>query len=228
MEVKSRLRNGILLAAMVAASGLALGLKPTVKVADAGPKINLESMVPHRFGEWQQARFGSTQIVDPQQQATIDKIYNQTLSRSYVNSRGYVIMLSLAYGSDQSDSLQLHRPEVCYPAQGFQLLDKRSGILEFPSSKVPAMRLRTVLGPRQEPVTYWTTVGNKVVLGRLQKKLAEMSFGLNRKIPDGMLVRVSSIDTDSERAFVLQAQFAVEMVGAMAVEHRQRFVGLPE
>ena len=219
------LRNGILLAAMVAASGLALALKPTVKVADSGPKINLESMIPKQFGEWREAQFGSTQIVDPQQKALLDKIYNQTLSRTYVNPRGYAIMLSIAYGSDQSDSLQLHKPEVCYPAQGFQLESKQVGTLELPSGTIPATRLLTTFGPRKEPVTYWTTVGEKVVVGGIQKKLVEMSFGLGGKIPDGMLIRLSSIDGDSNRAFGVHGQFAEAMVGAVAVADRKRMVG---
>lgn len=219
------LRNGILLAAMVAASGLALALKPTVKVADTGPKINLETMIPRQFGEWREAQFGSSQIVDPQQKALIDKIYNQTLSRTYVNPKGYAIMLSIAYGSDQSDSLQLHKPEVCYPAQGFQLLTKQVGSLNLPSGAIPATRLMTTFGARKEPITYWTTVGEQVVVGGIQKKLVEMSFGLGGKIPDGMLIRLSSIDGDTERAYLVHGQFAEAMVGAVAVEHRKRLVG---
>ena len=222
------LRNGILLAAMVAASGLALALKPTVRVADSGPKIDLETMIPHKFGEWREVTFTNAQIVDPTTKAAIDKIYNQTLTRTYVNPEGYAIMLSLAYGSDQSDALQMHKPEVCYPAQGFVLESKVNGTLTLPTGTIPATRLMTSLGARQEPITYWTTVGNRVVLGTLQKKLVEMRFGMGGKIPDGMLIRVSSIDTDTKRAYAMQGKFAEDMVGAVAVEHRQRLVGTQE
>lgn len=220
-----RLRNAILLASMVAASGLALALKPTVKVADAGPKVNLETMIPRQFGEWREAQFGSGQIVDPQQKAMIDKIYNQTLSRTYVNARGYAVMLSVAYGSDQSDSLQLHKPEVCYPAQGFQLESKQVGTLDLPSGAIPATRLFTTFGARKEPITYWTTIGEKVVVGGIQKKLVEMSFGLGGKIPDGMLIRLSSIDGETARAYQLHAQFAEAMIGSVAIADRRRLVG---
>jgi len=219
------LRQAILLGAMVAASGLAMALKPTVKVADAGPKINLETMIPRQFGDWREAQFGSTQIVDPQQKALIDKIYNQTLSRTYVNPRGYAIMLSIAYGSDQSDALQLHKPEVCYPAQGFQLESKQSGVMQFPERKISVTRLFTVLGNRQEPITYWTTIGDRVVTTGIQKKLVEMSFGLGGKIPDGMLIRVSSIDGDSKRAYEIQSEFSVALVGALPNEYRKRLIG---
>lgn len=219
------LRNAVLLAAMVAASGLALALKPTVKVADSGPKINLETMIPRQFGDWREAQFGSAQIVDPQQKEMIDKIYNQTLSRTYVNPRGYAIMVSIAYGSDQSDSLQLHKPEVCYPAQGFQLEARQVGSLELPGGTIPATRLLTTFGSRKEPITYWTTVGDRVVVGGIQKKLVEMRFGLGGKIPDGMLIRLSSIDGDTQRAYRIHGEFAESMVGAVDVAHRRRLVG---
>ena len=84
------LRNAILLAGMIAASGLALALKPTHKVADTGPKVNLDTLIPRQFDDWKEAQFGASQIVDPQQKELLDKIYNQTLSRTYVNPRGYV------------------------------------------------------------------------------------------------------------------------------------------
>jgi len=37
--------------AMVAAAGLALAMTPTHKLADQGPKIDLETMIPKQFGE---------------------------------------------------------------------------------------------------------------------------------------------------------------------------------
>ena len=95
------LRNAILLAAMIAASGMALALRPTVRVADSAAKVDLQSMIPRTFGDWREARFSGAQVVDPVLKEMIDKIYNQTLSRTYVNPQGYTIMLSVAYGSDQ-------------------------------------------------------------------------------------------------------------------------------
>jgi len=36
---------------MLAAAGLALAMTPTHKLADQGPKLNLETMIPKQFGE---------------------------------------------------------------------------------------------------------------------------------------------------------------------------------
>ncbi len=88
---------------MLAAAGMALGLKPTEKVADAGPKVDLETLIPKAFGDWKIDETIVPLLVDPETQAKLDKIYNQTLTRTYVNSQGARIMLSIAYGGDQSD-----------------------------------------------------------------------------------------------------------------------------
>ena len=220
-------RNFILLVLMLAASGLALALRPTQKIADQGPAINLDTMIPHTFGNWSEEQQNSVQMVDPQQQEMIEKIYTQTLSRVYKDNHDYRIMLAIAYGDDQRDSMQMHYPEVCYPAQGFSLQSKQTGTLATENGLIPVTRILTNLGQRNEPVTYWTTVGDRVFQGGLQKKLAEMRYGLNGKIPDGMLIRVSSIDAEASRAYEMQAQFIDQMLGALTSEHRQKLNGIP-
>lgn len=221
-------RNFILLVLMLAASGLALALRPTQKIADQGSIIDLNTMIPHTFRNWSEEQQNSVQMVDPQQQEMIEKIYTQTLSRVYKNNHDYRIMLAIAYGDDQRDSMQMHYPEVCYPAQGFSLQRKQTGTLATENGLIPVTRILTNLGQRNEPVTYWTTVGNHVFQGSLQKKIAEMRYGLNGKIPDGMLIRVSSIDAEAPRAYEMQAQFIDQMLGALTSEHRQKLNGLPD
>lgn len=62
-----------------------------------------------------------------------------------------------------------------------------------------------------EPVTYWMTVGDLLALPWLSRKIAQIRYGLQGQIPDGMLVRISSLDHDSERAFALQAGFVEDL-----------------
>ena len=66
----------------------------------------------------------------------------------------------------------------------------------------PVMRMDTVLGRRNEPVTYWIRVGDKVVRGAIEQNLARVRYGLQRKVPDGLLFRVSEINPDSARAYL--------------------------
>ncbi|WP_084544768.1 exosortase-associated protein EpsI, B-type [Derxia gummosa] len=213
-------------ALMVAAAvGTAL-LTPTVRRADLIGPPRLESAVPTAFGDWRLAP-APAQVVNPPGKFALDQIYAEVLSRTYVNARGDRVMLTIAYGNDQRDGLQMHYPEVCYPAQGFDLLSGRDGMLDTPVGRIAVRRLETLLrGRRAEPVTYWTTVGDKVVRGGIDKKLAEMGYGLRGVIPDGLLFRVSTIDNDSAHAFEVQQRFVIDLIGALPPEQRARLAGL--
>jgi EpsI family protein len=216
----------LILVAMLAAPTLAGVLRPTIRIADQGPKVDLDAMVPRAFGDWRTADAGSLVLADPQRNAVVDRIYAQTLARTYINSDGYRIMLSIAYGGDQSDSMQVHKPEICYPAQGFTLWEVHTGTLTTTAGPIPVKRLVTSQGQRHEPVTYWTTIGDKAVAGGLQKKLIEMKYGLTGTIPDGLLFRVSSIDGDQVSAYVVHERFVDDLLKATSPEARKRLSGL--
>jgi EpsI family protein len=155
----------------------------------------------------------------------IEKLYDQTLSRTYVNPRGERVMLSIAYGGDQSKTLQLHLPEVCYVAQGFQMMKTGDGELGTRYGALPVKRLVARQNERNEPITYWITIGDKAVLSGIQQKLQRLAYGLSGKIPDGMLVRVSTIQASEADAWRLQDRFVTEMLDALAPRDRARLLG---
>lgn len=200
--------------------------RPHTRLVDGRAAIKLDTVFPRRFGDWAEDTRQPVQLVSPDTQAMLDKIYNQILSRTYVDSKGDRIMLSVAYGGDQSDATRAHRPEVCYPAQGFQVTASSEGLVKLDGGgSLPVRRLATVQGNRFEPLTYWVIVGEKVALSGTQQKLAQLSYGLRGVVPDGMLVRVSSIDKDTARALTLQEEFLKVMAGALDAAWRARVVG---
>lgn len=224
-----RIRTALVIAAlMFAAAAGAIVARPTAKVSDGRPPISLESMVPREFGDWREAPRTQVQVVNPQTQELLDKLYSEVLTRVYVNSSGYRIMLSLAYGSDQRGSMQAHMPEICYPAQGFVLKGNERGVLATAFGELPVRRLFATMGARHEPLTYWFTVGDQAVQGRTRKRLVELTFGLTGRIPDGMLFRVSSIDPDQPQAYRLQEQFVNQMLQSISPAARKRLAGLGE
>ncbi|WP_432382727.1 exosortase-associated protein EpsI, B-type [Duganella sp. P38] len=161
-------------------------------------------------------------MVSPEVQAKLDAIYNQTLSRTYVNSHGQRVMLSIAYGGDQSDSTQLHRPEVCYVAQGFQVFGKHTAMLDSGYGQWPVKRLMATQGRREEPITYWISIGNTMITSHFQQKLVQLQYGLRGLIPDGFLVRVSSLSDDQAAGYALEQHFARDMLASMKPADRQR------
>jgi EpsI family protein len=220
-----RTKQWILLGLMLLSAGLGAALKPTIFLSDELPPVHLEEMVPKAFGEWQELPLTMTQIINPQQQETLELIYSETLSRSYVNAQGYRVMLSIAYGKNQNKALELHSPEVCYPAQGFSLHDRRKTNLNILGKDIQAIQLETNLGQRYEPVTFWNAIGATVTSGTLQKRMVEFRYAMTRRIPDGILVRVSSIDKETANAYAMQTRFANDLIQAIAPQNRARFVG---
>lgn len=89
-------------------------------------------------------------------------------------------------------------------------------------------RLYTTMRPRHEAVTYWFTVGDRAIEGKLQKRLVELSFGLTGRIPDGMLLRISSIDPDESRAYRQHEDFVKELLASVSPAARKRLSELGE
>ncbi len=211
---------------MASASVVGIAVRPPAKALSITPKYVLETAVPRTFGNWRELPFQGAQVVNPQTQELINKLYSQVLTRTYVNADGYRIMLSLAYGDDQRGSLQAHKPEVCYPAQGFTLHSTAASQIVTPYGSIDAQQLVTSLGPRKEPVTYWFTMGETAVRNKLQHRLIELRFALTGQVPDGLLFRVSSIDDNTARAFEQQQAFASDLLAAVSTRDRTRLSGL--
>jgi EpsI family protein len=216
----------LLMALMLASSVFATAIKPTRKLADLHPREKLETLVPMQFGDWRGLEVDSLVVPDPQMLATLDAIYTETLSRTYVDSRGRRIMLSIAYGDDQRDGMDVHYPEVCYPAQGFRPKSESRVDIATPYGVIHAKRLEMAMDQRNEPITYWTMVGEHQGGKGLTKKLTEMRYSLKGLIPDGMLVRISSIDSDPQRAYRDHEDFIRAMLGALSPQARLRLAGL--
>jgi EpsI family protein len=223
--MKKMTLSAVLFALMASTAAVTYGVVPTEKMADKRGRFYLETQIPKAFGEW---RLDPTVIplqVDPDTQARLNRIYNQTLSRTYVNRDGERVMLSMAYGGDQSDQMGLHRPEVCYTAQGFQVLSNAAGEVALPQGALPVQKLMAVSGTRSEPITYWVTIGDKVAHGGVDQRLQKLRIGLTGVIPDGMLVRVSTIDTDTKHAYGIQEEFIRSLIASLPPQDRARLIG---
>jgi EpsI family protein len=215
----------ILGVAMAGTSALTGALTPTHKVAAVRPQFSLEQMIPKRFSGWTVDDSVAPLTPDETQKELIAALYDQTLARTYVNAAGQRVMLSIAYGGDQSKQLQLHLPEVCYVAQGFDMVKDQHGELDTRYGHVPVKRLVMRQNARNEPITYWVTIGDKAVMSGLGQKYQRFVYGLTGKIPDGMLVRVSTIGADEGAAYQVQARFVNQMLDALAPRDRTRLLG---
>lgn len=224
--MRSSLVTSVVLAVMMASSAAVTRVvTPTVKMADAQGKLDLERMIPQQFGDWRVDTSIVPLQIDPETQAKLDVLYNQTLARTYINGAGERMMLSIAYGGNQDDNTGLHRPEVCYAAQGFDLQRNVTGRLATAYGVLPVRRLLAVSGNRSEPITYWITVGGHAIESGIAQKVQQLRYGLSGKVPDGMLVRVSTISGELDGAYRGEDQFIHAMLGALDDKSRVRLTG---
>jgi len=187
--------------------------------------VDLEAMLPRTFAGWHIDPASVPIAPAPDVKANLDRIYNQVVSRTYVNDAGEIMMLTVAYGGDQSDALKAHRQENCYAAQGFSIERLAHGTMPAAGREIPVTRLLAVRGERSEPVTYWLTMGNRVVVGRLERLRVQLEAGLAGRMPDGMLVRVSSLSGDADAAFAAQRDFMASALASMKPADAARLVG---
>ena len=219
MQMKS---VALVLAALMCGAAIAAAAgKPTEKF----PPPQLEKVVPEAFGDWTKVKEAEP-LVTAQVKDGILKIYDEILTRTYVNRNGDRIMLSMAWGDDQRGERQAHPPRICYPAQGFEVESLSDGTLATSFGDISVRRLTTSMGPRHEPVTYWLTMAGSVVRNDYDKRLVQLRLLRTGHIPDGLLFRLSSIDGDAAHAFKVQQHFAADLMAAMPPDMRRRVSGL--
>jgi EpsI family protein len=211
---------------MVGALFTAVEITPSRNWFDEIGRPDLDVIVPHQFGDWQDLGKTPLGVVDPEQAEQLRIIYTQTLTRAYRHiPTGRVVMLSLAHGADQTYATQLHRPEMCYRAQGFTVTDQSNHDLVTRIGTIKTTRLRTHAGSRNEPVTYWVRTGDRVTQGSLQMNLARLGLALHGFIADGVLFRVSEVTSDEASSFQLQSKFMSDLLEAVPSVQRSMLIG---
>jgi EpsI family protein len=227
MKIGFPRRSLVALALMGTSAWLTSEATPNVMLADAREPVSLTSVVPELFGEWHVDKSAPSLMVEPELQRSINAVYAQTISRIYVNDRGERIMLALAYGRDQTDTLQVHLPEGCYQGQGFAVNESVPALLPTSFGTIPARHMVAQRDVRHEAVTYWVLVGNRFATDEWERKKIKLSYALERTVPDGILIRVSSITPDDRAGFALQQRFIDAMLGAARARQRQVLIGEP-
>jgi EpsI family protein len=212
-------------AVILLAAVLAKVLEPHKLMARGAAEPALEQVIPLQFGPWRAVPGGLLVPADPDVQPDADSglIYGQEVGRQYVDNQGRIVMLIVAYGSVQNAKLKAHRPEICYTAAGFRVSPTYTDWLDTGTgAPLKVTRLTTERESRFEPITYWMRVGNDVTAGIVDRQWARLKYGLRGFIPDGALIRVSTVGLPAEAAFELQEQFIRDLLAAVP-KHEVRF-----
>ena len=214
-----------LLVTMLLALILSCQLTPAVKMSQQRGEVDFASIIPDRFNGWEVDLSGANQLVDPEVKATLESVYSQTVSRTYQNAKGQRIMLSVAYGGDQEEVMQVHKPEVCYTAQGFSVSKQGTRVIDTDKGAIQAKLLLAKQAERVEPVTYWITIGKSIALDGLQWRWQRIKYGLTGELPDGLLFRVSSLGNDTELQYELHELFIQDLFNYLPKKDATEFIG---
>ena len=187
-------------------------------------KDQLDKIIPLRVGGWSYETTSGLVLPPPDQLARL--LYNQQVTRSYTAPDQLPVMLLLAYGSSQGGMLQIHRPEICYPASGFHLTETR--VTSIPLSDGHSIASRSFSAnsdTRVEQVLYWTRIGHMVPTSWSGQRVAVIQANLAGMIPDGLLVRLSTVSADPAQAQATLKRFAATMLSEMPVPARKMLIG---
>jgi EpsI family protein len=225
-----------ILAAMLLTAALAHAIAPTHQVSPGS--VALERMIPKQFGEWVE-QGATVEQVSPQidgpgeghSGSRADRaVYDQVLMRTYRRqSDGERVMLALAYGRRQVQELKIHRPELCYYSQGYDVrFVGRSHVLLGPRFGVDSNLLLARNRARYEPVTYWIRVGDQISLSAWETRWLIFKDGISGSVPDGILVRASSViqsESESASAFELQKIFFADLYNSLSPAAKTAIAG---
>ena len=135
-------------------------------------------------------------------------------------------MMLLAYGKTQSNDLQLHRPEVCYPAFGFQL--SGDGLVKLSVSDgvmIPARRLVADAPGRRESILYWSRLGEYLPTSDNEQHMDRLKAAMHGYVADGLLVRFSAVGQDAAASLAGMEAFIPAFVRAVSPGNRRVFIG---
>jgi EpsI family protein len=213
-------RRALLMSAlMVAGAGAGYGLRPRFATVAAPPQLG--DSVPTEFGRWKEFASNLIQVgLTTGTETTTDQPYDQVVMRRYREPEGGVVMLALAWGGNQRQEVKIHRPDLCYIAQGFQvrsLVPSRCDAVAASSGPVLGKRMVAFNGSRGEAVAYWIRIGRLYSESPLETRLHILREGLAGRISDGVLVRASLPIADAANAghaFRMAEGFLTELVAA--------------
>ena len=197
---------GSLLLAVTAASTV---LKPRRMFASI-THDELSAVIPKQVGAY---RFASSSgLVLPPRDELSEKLYDQVLTRVYVAPGKLPIMALFAYGSVQNLSLELHRPDECYPQQGFNITEPEILPLVFGGHRIPA----SILAAHRpdgyvEQVIFWSRIGDQFPSNRTAQSLLVAQENFAGRMPDGLLVRLSVPTADTAAAIAATDEYLTEM-----------------
>ena len=190
------------------------------------PVGGLAALIPEHIGGWRLA--GTGDVIVAEDGETARTPYDDLLTRIYRSGSAPPVTMLVAYGATQRGDVRIHRPESCYPAAGFTLSDHEIVLLPF--SGLPAVPARIVHAAsvlRAEHVLYWIRIGARFPTDGVEQRWAVIRDHLAGRMPDGVLVRLSSPISERPRAREVFHAFVAALLASAPPDARAILFGKP-
>jgi EpsI family protein len=208
----------------VGALGTAEALRPRhkLRLLQGG---TIDAALPDKVGPWASER--TSDYIGPELSGSLTRaLYSEIAPRTYFHEEtGEGIMLLAAYGDTQSDLLQLHRPEFCYPAVGFNLRMSAPATVALGGGAIlPSRKVVAYTAERTENIIYWARLGEALPQSAGEQRRTRITQSIEGIVPDGILVRFSALG-DSDAAFRTLETFIPQFLRAIPPVRRKAFIG---
>ncbi len=215
-------RKFILGGAFLGSAAVAYARTPRT-VEDFLGKKKLDDIVPKQVGDWSFVS-ASGLVTAPEDQ--LEKLlYSQLITRVYSSPGRPPMMMLVAQSASQTGVLQIHRPEICYPAGGYTL----SPVVPYDIPAGPVTlhtnRLSATADGQSEHIVYWTRIGRHMPVSWAQQRWAVAEDNMRGTIPDAVLARLSVVHPDRATAMELIGNFARTLVGSLTPFGRRVLIG---
>lgn len=212
-------QTAVLMTCLLVGAITARLLTPNAVHVEAYPEF--DQRLPSQVAQWTYTPSAMQQVAASTAKDTdLSQPYNEVSMRTYRDPQGHAVMLTLAWGQRQRQEVKVHRPDLCYVAQGYKVIslsNKQTTGFSGVSHPVLVHHMLAQNAQSYEAVAYWMRIGSNFSEGALETRMHIIEEGLKGRIPDGILVRSSiraNTKEEAEAAFPLLDQFLLDLYGS--------------
>lgn len=218
-------RRSLIAGALLAGAGVvANSRRPDEPFRMLPSRPQLNPLFPFKVGDWDYQT--SSGLILPPPDQLRDRLYNAIITRYYTARNQLPVMMLVAYNGVQDGMLQVHRPEVCYPAAGYTI--EQEQLIHLDAGRgavVPGHYLSTRSISRHEQLIYWTRIGNDFPIQWWQQHWAVAKENLKGRVPDGVLIRFSTAAPDDKTAISTLRNFIDHLFTQLGSDARRLLFG---
>lgn len=192
----------------------------------ASPKVSAKPItqagfrdaIPSKVGGWTSRK--SQEVVLPPQDES-NELYENQETRIYEGPGLPSIMFLVAFSSIQQNDVQVHRPEVCYPASGYPIISTSETKIAYRDRKFSGRELVADRGGLSERIIYWIRVGDFFPTAWREQRIDMALANLSGTVPDGVLFRVSTLENPGDTTSAALRGFIEAFLNEVTPSFRQ-------